>query len=219
MPRGAADGTSFFRRLKQLLCHWLVADPRRWCKLVNAPQTEAEMEAIRRCVARGQSYGGEDWVRRTAGQLELESTLRAPQRPRKLAAIDEPQNKRDGPPHRSLLLPNASLVRGVLVSLARAAYAEILPNLGHHFLRRRQALDRTVNALPVRRIRRQALKERGQIISQLRGQSETFGKSHSMIETYVKPLGNLRRAFPISIPRGTILAGCKAVKDDAAGGH
>ena len=42
---------------------------------------------------------------------------------------------------------------------------------------------------------------------------------HSTIDTCVKPFGNLRRAFPIPIPRGTILAGCKAVKDDAAGGH
>ena len=57
--------------------------PRGWCKLVNEPQTESEVEAIRRCVARGQPYGGEDWVRRTAGQLGLESTLRAPHRPRK----------------------------------------------------------------------------------------------------------------------------------------
>ena len=40
------------------------------------------MEAIRRCVARGRPYGGEDWVRKTAGQLGLESTLRAPHRPR-----------------------------------------------------------------------------------------------------------------------------------------
>ena len=35
---------------------------------------------------RGQPYGGEDWVRRTADQLGLESTLRAPHRPRKVPA-------------------------------------------------------------------------------------------------------------------------------------
>jgi hypothetical protein len=52
-------------------------------KLVNQPQTEAELEATGRCVARGQPYGGEQWVRRTAEQLGLESTLRAPHRPRK----------------------------------------------------------------------------------------------------------------------------------------
>ncbi len=71
---------------KQLLSAWPVPHPRGWCKFVNQPQTEAEVEAIRRCVARGQPYGGEAWVRRTAEQLGLESTLRAPHRPRKTAA-------------------------------------------------------------------------------------------------------------------------------------
>jgi putative transposase len=70
---------------KRLLSAWPVASPRNWCKLVNEPQTDAELEAIRRSVARGQPYGGEDWVRRTAEQLGLESTLRAPHRPRKVA--------------------------------------------------------------------------------------------------------------------------------------
>ena len=69
---------------KQLLSDWPVARPRDWCELVNEPQTEAEVEAIRRCVGRGQPYGGEDWVRRTAEQLGLQSTLRAPHRPKKL---------------------------------------------------------------------------------------------------------------------------------------
>lgn len=71
---------------KQLLSTWPVPYPRNWCKLVNEPQTEAEVDAIRRCIARGQPYGAEDWVRRTAEQLGLESTLRAPHRPRKLEA-------------------------------------------------------------------------------------------------------------------------------------
>jgi putative transposase len=70
---------------KQLLGTWPVLYPRGWRKLVNEPQTEAELDAIRRCVARGQPYGGEDWVRRTAEQLGLESTLRAPHRPKKAA--------------------------------------------------------------------------------------------------------------------------------------
>ena len=57
--------------------------PRNWCKLVNEPQAEAEVDAIRRCVSRGQPYGDQDWVRRTVKRLGLESTLRAPHRPRK----------------------------------------------------------------------------------------------------------------------------------------
>ena len=68
---------------RRLLHAWPLACPQGWCKLVNEPQTEAELEAIRRCVARGQPYGGADWVRRTAEHLGLESTLRAPHRPRR----------------------------------------------------------------------------------------------------------------------------------------
>jgi putative transposase len=71
---------------RHLLSAWPVAYPKDWCKLVHEPQTEAEVDAIRRCVARGQPYGDEDWVRRTAEQLGLESTLRAPHRPRKINA-------------------------------------------------------------------------------------------------------------------------------------
>jgi hypothetical protein len=69
---------------QKLLSVWPVAYPKGWCKLVNEPQTEVEVEAIRRCVARGQPYGGADWVHQTAEQLGLESTLRAPHRPRKV---------------------------------------------------------------------------------------------------------------------------------------
>jgi putative transposase len=68
---------------QQLLSDWPVALPRQWCQFVNQPQTGAEVDAIRRSLARGQPYGGEDWVRRTAKRLGLESTLRAPHRPRK----------------------------------------------------------------------------------------------------------------------------------------
>ena len=77
--------TSGSSEQKQLLSVWPVPYPRQWRELVNAAQTEAELEAIRRCVARGQPYGGEDWVRRTAERLGLECTLRAPHRPRKAA--------------------------------------------------------------------------------------------------------------------------------------
>jgi REP element-mobilizing transposase RayT len=57
-----------------------------WPDLVNQPQTEGELEAIRRSVRRGQPYGNEDWVGKTAQQLALESTLRARGRPRKTAS-------------------------------------------------------------------------------------------------------------------------------------
>src|SRR3954471_24817610 len=40
--------------------------PADWKRHVNRPQTEAELEALRRCVERGQPYGSEGWVERTA---------------------------------------------------------------------------------------------------------------------------------------------------------
>lgn len=57
--------------------------PRNWKQLVNDPQTESEVAAIRRAVQRGRPFGDAAWACRTAKQLGLESTLRAPHRPRK----------------------------------------------------------------------------------------------------------------------------------------
>jgi putative transposase len=54
-----------------------------WTRHVNQPQNEAEVDAIRRCVNRGQPCGGELWQARVARQLGLEHTLRARGRPRK----------------------------------------------------------------------------------------------------------------------------------------
>jgi putative transposase len=65
------------------LSDWPVPQPIDWTTLVNQAQTEAELTAIRRSVARGQPYGGEAWMRNTAQSLGLESTLRARGRPRK----------------------------------------------------------------------------------------------------------------------------------------
>lgn len=65
------------------LSDWPVPIPSDWASLVNEPQTEAELEAIRRSVGRSQPYGADAWVRATAHDLGLESTLRARGRPRK----------------------------------------------------------------------------------------------------------------------------------------
>ena len=59
--------------------------PPRWAKHVNEPQTDAELESIRRCVQRGQPYGRDAWIRRTMQRLGLESTMRPLGRPRKTA--------------------------------------------------------------------------------------------------------------------------------------
>jgi putative transposase len=60
-----------------------VALPSTWIEEVNRPQSEAELAALRRSVQRGQPYGEESWVRRLAGRLGLETTLRPRGRPRK----------------------------------------------------------------------------------------------------------------------------------------
>ena len=56
--------------------------PPDWLEIVNRPQTEAEREALRRCVNRGQPLGGGDWRAPAIGQVELEHSVRAPGRPR-----------------------------------------------------------------------------------------------------------------------------------------
>jgi len=65
-----------------MLSAWPLRMPRSWKALVNDPQTEGELEAIRRSVSRSRPYGKEDWVKATAKQLGLESTLRSRGRPR-----------------------------------------------------------------------------------------------------------------------------------------
>jgi putative transposase len=64
-----------------LLSPWPLPEPADWCRQVNEPQTDGELEAIRRSVVRGQPYGSMGWVQRTARRLGLESTLRRRGRP------------------------------------------------------------------------------------------------------------------------------------------
>lgn len=65
------------------LSAWPVAEPSDWLAWVNRPQTAAELEAVRRCVVRGQPFGTGTWVERTAARLGLTSSLRPRGRPRK----------------------------------------------------------------------------------------------------------------------------------------
>lgn len=82
--------SSLWRRLhgnsasQSILCDWPLPMPRTWTTIVNKPQTEAEVEAIRRSVTRGQPYGSEPWVLATASDLGLNSTLRRRGRPKKI---------------------------------------------------------------------------------------------------------------------------------------
>jgi putative transposase len=57
--------------------------PSYWRHLVNEPQTEAELEAIRTCVNRQRPFGSGEWVRTRASELDLEASLAPIGRPRK----------------------------------------------------------------------------------------------------------------------------------------
>ena len=55
---------------------------RLWREHVNEPQNEAELAAIRRCIARGRPFGGEAWQTKVAQQLNLQHTFRPRGRPK-----------------------------------------------------------------------------------------------------------------------------------------
>ncbi|MFV1969321.1 MAG: hypothetical protein ACC628_28200, partial [Pirellulaceae bacterium] len=65
------------------LSDWPVVRPRNWVALVNRPETESELEALRRSVVRGRPFGSEAWQQCTAKQLGLESAFRSRGRPKK----------------------------------------------------------------------------------------------------------------------------------------
>ena len=67
----------------ELLAEWPVACPRNWLANVNSVQSEAELAAVERSIARGSPLGDDRWVERTATRLGLESSLRPRGRPRK----------------------------------------------------------------------------------------------------------------------------------------
>jgi len=67
----------------ELLAPSPVALPRDWLARVNRPQSEAEIESLRRSITRGTPYGSEHWTKLTATRLGLQSTLRPRGRPRK----------------------------------------------------------------------------------------------------------------------------------------
>jgi putative transposase len=69
--------------LRAILSDWPIEIPARWPAIVERPQTEAELEAIRVSVARGRPFGDDRWAGRTAKRFCLESTFRPQGRPRK----------------------------------------------------------------------------------------------------------------------------------------
>jgi hypothetical protein len=56
-----------------------------WAAHVNAPQSDSELPAIRRCAHRGQPFGSDKWTAKAASQIGLEHTFRPRGRPKKPA--------------------------------------------------------------------------------------------------------------------------------------
>ena len=66
-----------------MLAAWPLPRKAGWVEQVNVPQTEAELQAVRRSVLRGSPLGEASWSERMVDRLGLESTLRPQGRPRK----------------------------------------------------------------------------------------------------------------------------------------
>jgi putative transposase len=56
--------------------------PEDWLALVNRPQNDRELGAMRLCAQRGAPFGREAWVKKVAQELGLDSTLRPRGRPK-----------------------------------------------------------------------------------------------------------------------------------------
>jgi putative transposase len=65
------------------LSAWPVERPVEWARWVNEPETEGELTAVRRSVAKGQPFGSSGWVDQMVTMWNLLSTLRVRGRPRK----------------------------------------------------------------------------------------------------------------------------------------
>jgi putative transposase len=72
------------------VAEWPVERPAQWTEHVNAPQSESELAALRKCVVRGAPYGEDLWQKQTANILGLQSALRSRgrQRVRPLRCLD-----------------------------------------------------------------------------------------------------------------------------------
>ena len=68
-------------KAKKLLSPWPRRRPRGWLEHVNQPQTEQQVQALRKCVNRGTPFGDHAWVEKSAKALKLEFTLRPRGRP------------------------------------------------------------------------------------------------------------------------------------------
>ena len=77
------------REARTWLSRWPLPQPRDWLSVVARSQPKSQLDQIRLSVRRGQPYGSQTWIERTATDLNLESTLRPRGRPKK---IEPPNN-------------------------------------------------------------------------------------------------------------------------------
>ena len=66
-----------------VLSKWPIEVPKDWVRRVNRAESPRELEALRRCVNRGQPFGSEDWVQRMTKRFALDAAFRPRGRPRK----------------------------------------------------------------------------------------------------------------------------------------
>jgi putative transposase len=67
------------------LSPWPIERPADWLVRVNRALSNKELETLHASVVRGRPFGNEDWQKRTAKRLGLESTFRPRGRPKKTA--------------------------------------------------------------------------------------------------------------------------------------
>jgi putative transposase len=67
---------------RELLSPWPLSRKSGWVDHVNAPQSDAEVAAIRHSIDRGSPLGDSDWSQQTVEKLDLQSTLRPRGRPK-----------------------------------------------------------------------------------------------------------------------------------------
>lgn len=68
---------------RKLLSPWPVEEPSNYLQLLNAPQTEAEEQAIERSTEKNIPFGSERWVSGMVKKYGLEQSLRSVGRPKK----------------------------------------------------------------------------------------------------------------------------------------
>ena len=68
---------------KKLLDKCPIEIPKNYLKILNEPQSENELESIRRAIQRGSPYGKDIWISRMIDKFKLKSTVRKRGRPKK----------------------------------------------------------------------------------------------------------------------------------------